>query len=359
MAGRGTVGRPTARFVSRGYAVAVVPLRPLPRAALAVALAMAAAACTGGVPGPTDPSAAPPSPAPSGSLPPSSGACPASPAVTSAEGWEPPSTAPAVIPIVISSLQACGPNRFVFTFIDAGNLPIARPDRTASVAFYDLGNDPVTPVATTDAAFVWAIEDTRGAYVATIDFTTHGVWGAEFRTATPGSGEEVVRFTFQVRETSPVVGVGQGAPASDTPTLDDVGGDVALLSTDGEPVRAFYETSVADALAAGEPFLLTFATPKFCASAQCGPTLDRVKPFIDRYPTVTFINVEPYALELVEGQLQPVLTNGQLTPVPSVLDWGLVSEPWIFVVDRDGVVIGSFEGIVRDEELAAALDAVR
>ena len=50
-------------------------------------------------------------------------------------------------------------------------------------------------------------------------------------------------------------------------------------------------------LAAHEPFVLVFATPKFCKTAQCGPTLDRIKPFAARYPTVTFINVEPYKLE--------------------------------------------------------------
>ena len=290
---------------------------------------------------------------------PADGACPASPAVETAEGWGPPATTPTVIPIVVSSIQACGPNRFVFTFVDAQSLPIAAPDRTASVAFYDLGRDPSKPITTVDAAFVWAIEDLRGAYVANVDFTTQGVWGAEFRTTAPGSPETVVRLSFTVRAASPTLGIGRQAPASATPTLADVGGDIAALSTDREPLAAFYETSVAAAVAAHEPFLLVFATPKFCASAQCGPTLDRVKPLVAAYPTVTFINVEPYQLEVVEGQLQPVITNNQLTPVASVTEWGLVSEPWIFVVDRDGVIRGSFEGIVRTEELEAALDAVR
>jgi hypothetical protein len=34
----------------------------------------------------------------------------------------------------------------------------------------------------------------------------------------------------------------------------------------------------ADALAAHKPIFLIFATPRFCATAQCGPTLDRLKP---------------------------------------------------------------------------------
>ena len=91
--------------------------------------------------------------------------------------------------------------------------------------------------------------------------------------------------------------VGQAAPASKTPTAADVGGDLAKISTDAKPDPAFYQTSVADALAAHKPFMLVFATPKFCTSQQCGPTLDQFKPIAAANPDVTFINVEPYQLE--------------------------------------------------------------
>ena len=64
-----------------------------------------------------------------------------------------------------------------------------------------------------------------------------------------------------------------------------------------KPDPAFYQTSVADALAAHKPFILVFATPKFCTSQQCGPTLDQFKPIAAANPGVTFINVEPYQLE--------------------------------------------------------------
>ena len=65
----------------------------------------------------------------------------------------------------------------------------------------------------------------------------------------------------------------------------------------------------ASAVAARKPFVVVFATPKFCKTAQCGPTLDRVKPIAAAHPDVTFINVEPYQLEPIDGQLQPVLTG--------------------------------------------------
>ena len=46
--------------------------------------------------------------------------------------------------------STCGPARILFSFLDADNRPVAAPDRTASVAFYDLGKDPTTPVTTVD-----------------------------------------------------------------------------------------------------------------------------------------------------------------------------------------------------------------
>jgi hypothetical protein len=86
--------------------------------------------------------------------------------------------------------------------------------------------------------------------------------------------------------------------------LADVGGDASQISTDTHPDPAFYQTSVDQAIAKHEPFVVIFATPKFCTSAQCGPTLDSIKPYVAKYPTVTFINVEPYKLKLVDGALQ-------------------------------------------------------
>jgi hypothetical protein len=44
--------------------------------------------------------------------------------------------------------------------------------------------------------------------------------------------------------------------------------------------------------------------------------------------------------------------------VDSVTQWGLLSEPWIFTVDKDGIVRGSFEGVVGDDELKAAIAAI-
>jgi hypothetical protein len=325
--------------------------------AVAAALVLVVAACSrdagsSATDGPGSPAA-----------PPVAAACPTTPAPQAMpEGWDVSAQTPSVFPQIInpSGTTACGPTRLMFSFLDSQNVPVAAPDRTVEVALFDLGADPATPVLTGPATFIWAIEPTVGVYVFDADFPTAGVWGAEFRTAVGDAAPETIRLTFEVQPESTVVAVGDPAPSVDTPTLADVGGDVTKISTDDEPVEAFYETSIADALAAKKPFVVVFATPKFCRTKQCGPTLDRVKPIAAAHPDVTFINVEPYQLEPVDGQLQPVLSGEppDLTAAPATDAWHLLSEPWVFVVDENGIVTSSLMLIFSDEELEAAVAAV-
>lgn len=280
-------------------------------------------------------------------------------APSAADAWGPPVTPPKLTPVLVANAIAKGKARILFLYLDAKNNVASAPDRTAKVAFYDLDTDPTKPVTTADGAFVWTIENERGMYVVNADLPTAGNWGAEFTTEAPGSPAETVRLQFPVRDSIPTIGIGQKAPASKTPTAAGVGGDLTRISTDKAPDPAFYKTSVADALAAHKPFMLVFATPKFCISQQCGPTLDHFKPIAAANPAVTFINVEPYQLKTVDGSLQPVLdANNQLQATAITDEWGLLSEPWIFAVDRNGVVQGSYEVTITPAELDAILPVI-
>lgn len=262
---------------------------------------------------------------------------------------------------MVSNATTCGQARLLFLFLDSANRVASAPDRTAKVSFYDLGRDPNKIVATVDGAFVWTIQDSRGMYVLNVDLPEAGTWGAEFTTQAPGSPAQTSRLTFSVLDVPTAVAIGQKAPASRTPTAADVGGDLSKLSTDAKPDPIFYQTSVADALGAKKPFVLIFATPKFCASAQCGPTLDHFKAIAAAHPEITFINVEPYKLEVKDGSLQPVLggpKQSDLVATDITNAWGLLSEPWIFAVDRSGIVRGSYSLTVTDDELRTILPAI-
>jgi hypothetical protein len=74
---------------------------------------------------------------------------------------------------------------------------------------------------------------------------------------------------------------------------------------------------------------------------------------------VNFIHVEPYVLEVSDGRTQPVLdVTGYPKSVRASVEWGLPSEPWVFVVDAQGKVAFKFEGMAYPDELTIALDAI-
>ena len=168
-----------------------------------------------------------------------------------------------------------------------------------------------------------------------------------------------MRLQFEVQAQGHTIAIGGKAPSVATPTAKNAA-DVARIATDPTPDPSFYTTSEDEALARHEPFVLVFATPAFCVSKICGPTLDGIKAVAKTEPGMLFINVEPYKLKYTGTQLQPVLdAKNQLQPVDAVRAFGIVSEPWTFVVDGKGIVRGSFEAVVSPEELKAAIAAAR
>jgi hypothetical protein len=263
---------------------------------------------------------------------------------------------PGVLPTIVSSELGVGPNRVLVSLLDStGTKPAGSPDRKVAVAFRGPAG---ATIAAQPATFVWAIEGFSGVYYLHATFASAGAWTADFTTSAPGSPEATIPFAFDVKDRTQVLGPGDPAPSVVTPTIASAGGDVARVSTDATPVPRFYETSEADALAAKRPFVLIFATPKFCQTSTCGPTLDKLKPVAAAHPAMTFINVEPYLLTDDNGQLQPVLAGGTFQPVPATLAFHLSTEPFVFVIGADGRVSASFELVFAPDEIEAAIKAV-
>jgi hypothetical protein len=142
------------------------------------------------------------------------------------------------------------------------------------------------------------------------------------------------------RSKSPAVG--DRAFPSKTPTLADAPADE--LTTRTPPDTELLRVSVAEALERRRPFVLVFATPKFCKSRTCGPVVDVVDAVRRRVPGVTSIHVEIYE------ENNPALGTNRW-----VQEWKLPTEPWVFLVGRDGRIGAKFEGAVSERELEAAV----
>jgi hypothetical protein len=275
-------------------------------------------------------------------------------------GWPQPGqvTTSGIIPVLASSEKLVGPSRLLFALVDDQNHPIANEALEVEIGFFDLCADPGTPTEVLTPAFAWGIAGQRAFYVTTPTLTEPGPWGAAVAVRDPATGVgTAAKLQFTVSEGGGGPRVGDAAPSVKTLTLADVGGDVRKVSSDPTPEPSFYETSLDAALAAKEPFLLAFATPAFCTSAQCGPTLDLVKAVVKTAP-IRVVAVEPYELAYQDGRLQPVLQNGSFVPVEAADVYGIPTEPWLFLVGADGVITGSFEAVVGKQELADAIRAV-
>ncbi len=155
--------------------------------------------------------------------------------------------------------------------------------------------------------------------------------------------------TLDVKAESPAPAVGEQAVRSRTPTLGSTRGDLASLTTAREPDRELYRFSVAESVATGIPFVVTFATPKFCASRTCGPVVDVVSSVRREFSNrdVRFIHVEVFA-----GNDPARGYNRWMR------EWKLATEPWTFVVARDGRIAARFEGAVSLGELRDAVGQV-
>ena len=142
--------------------------------------------------------------------------------------------------------------------------------------------------------------------------------------------------------------VGEAAFPSDTPTLAN--STLKELTTSTKPDPALYRSSMADAIKAKKPFVVVFATPKYCTSRTCGPVVDVVSAVRRKHKDsgIDFIHAEIYK------DNDP--TKGENT---WVREWKLPSEPWMFLVGSDGTVKARFEGTVSVDELNAAVDKIQ
>jgi len=238
-----------------------------------------------------------------------------------------------------------GEQRVLFALIDPEtNEFLASPDREATVTIRDENGSPLDSYP---MEFIWTVPDVRGLYAAHVNIPEAATYQATIDAdglATAGPAG------FVAYDDPPLIEPGEQAPASETRTSAEFP-DLSVISSDPEPDPAMYESSVASAVTSGAASVIVFATPAFCTSQACGPLLDQVKTLRPDYPGVEFVHVEIYE------DLQ-VATPEELTVVPATGEWGLPSEPWVFVVDGSGVVSSAFEGAASDDELTTAIDAV-
>ena len=148
-----------------------------------------------------------------------------------------------------------------------------------------------------------------------------------------------------VERSDPIPAPGEQAPSVRTPTTEDVG-DVGEIDT-RVPHDTMHDEDLADVLGK-KPVVLLFATPALCVSRVCGPVVDVAEQLKAKYgDEVAFIHMEIY---------EDNDPNQQLREQVSAYD--LRTEPWVFVIDRNGRVDSRIEGAFSVSELDDAISRV-
>ncbi len=113
--------------------------------------------------------------------------------------------------------------------------------------------------------------------------------------------------------------VGMKAPSLKTKTLADVGGDFSRITTYRYPDKRMYQLSLDEALQAEKTIVLEFATPGHCT--VCDKQLQMLKGLLAKYENdVIFLHMDQYE-------------NPQAFKA-----FGVIGDPWTYVIDRSQTV---------------------
>ena len=188
--------------------------------------------------------------------------------------------------------------------------------------------------------------DVQGIYITHVTFERPGSWGLEVL-ARQGEGPVAMsRFTVNVLAAPRTPALGTPAPRSHNLIASDVQ-DLRQIDTSDPPDPRLHQVRIADAIAQGKPQVIVFATPQFCSSRVCGPVVDVVRTLLPTYGTQVVFTHQEIWRDAAAHQF-----------FPTVVEWNLQTEPWIYVVDGKGVIRAKFEGPTTAREIEAALQQI-
>ena len=199
--------------------------------------------------------------------------------------------------------------------------------------------------------------EARGVYQAEdVTFDRAGVWEAHVTADVDGLGVTQAAAGFVVLDDPQYPAPGEEALPTRNLTIDSDDappGAVDSRAANGGriPDPELHQTTIADALRRGIPALVIFSTPVYCPSQFCGPVTEVVEDLAHRYEDrAAFIHVEIWR------------DHEANTINQAAADWlfreGDLTEPWLYLIDADGIIEDRWATLWREDEVAAALDAL-
>lgn len=199
----------------------------------------------------------------------------------------------------------------------------------------------------------------RRLYRARVPLDEVGRWGVEVG-ADVGGLRHQGTTSLEVWPDMGTPALGSLVPGGETPTMRDAQSLMHHISSDPEPLTAFYTWSLDDALAQGQPTVFVLDSYAFRPNAACGGALGILHEVFIDYPGLTIIHAEPWHMAMGSDghmlELDPPEGPAVLTDYARA--WGISEPPWVFVIGRDGRLQAKFTGVIGSDELRAAITSV-
>lgn len=274
-----------------------------------------------------------------------------------ASGAAAPSVAGATdeLDVVLDSTQHwLGVNDVLFSVMDASGARLAEHAVPLQVELTSPSGAAIVAVPAVERFATYA----RHLYRARVPLAELGRW--QVRVTADDAGRP--RSGSTVLDVSPDDGtpaLGSAVPGGDTPTMRDVHSMLHEISSDPEPLTAFYTWSLDEALREHQPTVLVLDSYAFRPNAACGGALGILHDVFIDYPGLVIIHAEPWQTAPDEdGMLRLDPPEGPAVLRDVALAWGVAEPPWVFVIDRDGRLHAKFNGVVGSDELRAAITSI-
>jgi hypothetical protein len=198
----------------------------------------------------------------------------------------------------------------------------------------------------------------RALYRARLPLDQLGRWQIAVEAVVAGH----VHRGASVLDVSPDEGtppLGSFVPGGATPTMRDAHSLMHHISSDPEPLTAFYTWSLDEALAQHQPIVFVLDSYAFRPNAACGGVLGILHEVFIDYPGLVVIHAEPWHMTPgPDGMLGLDPPGGPAVLTDTARLWGVSEPPWVFVIDGDGRMHAKFRGVVGSDELRAAIASV-
>jgi hypothetical protein len=261
--------------------------------------------------------------------------------------------------VVVASAAAseCAPcvvkgqdRRLAVGILNADGVPVGGGVKVrVQVFLLPPGGTPTAIGPTLDAPYEGTLLQDKGVYVIHQTFDRAGFYNVAVA-ASKGSLSSTTTAAFTVIDADPGIPVGSPAPRSQNPTASQVS-NIRQIDTNIPPDDMHY-TSIAAAIAAHHPVVIYFGSPGHCVSKTCAPEVEAVKSLVPTYKPrgVDFVHIETY-----KGGDPDNTDLSKATPSPTFAEWKMPGDPWVVVVDKNGLVSAKFDGPTSPDEIVSVL----